>query len=266
MDLSICSFVSGSSGNCSFVGAGKTRILVDAGVSAKRIKDKLQQMGSSAEDLSAILVTHEHTDHIKGIGVLARRHHVPVYATQGTWDGMHKKIGEIPPWQVRVIDAGEEFYIDDIAVSPFSISHDANDPVGFRLHYGMHSVAIATDTGRITKSLAKELSGADFLLFESNHDPEMLKNNPRYPAYLKRRILGSKGHLSNEACANALLSICENGTRSVLLGHLSLQNNTPDIALQTVSRVLEEKGVRIGRDIDLNIADAENSSSVFIIK
>ncbi len=266
MDLSICSFVSGSTGNCSFIGAGDTRILVDAGISAKRIKDKLLEIGADAESLSAILVTHEHTDHIKGIGVLARRYHIPVYATEGTWNGMKKTVGEIPQSQVRVIDAGEEFYIDDIAVSPFSISHDANDPVGYRVHYGMHSVAIATDTGHITKRIESELSGADFLLFESNHDPDKLKNNPRYPAYLKKRILGIKGHLSNEACANALLSICEKGTRSVMLGHLSLQNNTPDIAFKTVSHILEENGVKAGRDIDLNIADAEKSSPVFIIR
>ncbi|MDO5021776.1 MAG: MBL fold metallo-hydrolase [Eubacteriales bacterium] len=265
MDLSICSFVSGSSGNCSFVAAGGTRLLVDAGISAKRIQDKLKQIGTEAGELHGILVTHEHSDHTKGIGVLARRYNLPVYATEGTWAGMQKCIGEIPPWQVRTIDAGDEFYIDDIVVSPFSVSHDANDPVGYRLHYGMRSVAVATDTGRITKQLAEQLYGVDFLLFESNHDPDMLKNNPNYPMYLKKRILGSKGHLSNEACANALINVCEKGTRHVLLGHLSQHNNTPELAFDTVSNILKEKGVQVGRDIDLSVADADASSPVFCI-
>jgi phosphoribosyl 1,2-cyclic phosphodiesterase len=266
MDLSLCSLVSGSIGNCTYVAGGNTRLLVDAGTSAKRITERLCNLGIPAEELNGILVTHEHTDHIQGVGVLARRYNIPIYATHGTWEAMYDKIGNIEKHQIRVISADDDFYIDDIAVSPFAISHDANEPVAFRLYYNARSVSVATDLGHACKKVKSRLSGSDFLLFESNHDPTLLENNSRYPAVLKKRISGRKGHLSNEACAMCLMDLLETGVKNVMLGHLSQQNNTPELALSTVSDVLESKGVVVGKDVSISIADPEISSSLYLIR
>lgn len=266
MTFSMHSLASGSKGNVTYVQAGNTRLLIDAGLSGRRVTELLSAIQVLPESLDGILVTHEHNDHIQGVGVMARKYHVPIYANHGTWQAMARKVGEIPPWQRRVFDTGDDFYIGDFAVTPVAISHDAAEPVAFRLYYGARSVAVATDMGYISKGVMRSLQGADLMILESNHDPDMLKNNPCYPETLKRRILGRKGHLSNEACADALYALGEAGLRHVLLGHLSADNNTPALAMDTVESALKARGVQVGREICIDMTWQDRCSERYTIE
>ena len=254
MRFTFCPLFSGSSGNALFIGAGDTRILIDAGMTGKAIEGALREINVLPETLSGIAVTHEHIDHVKGVGIISRKYHVPVYANEGTWNAMARTVGDIFPGNRRVIADGEDFYIGDLALLPFSIPHDAADPVGYRVFYGGYSAATATDMGYVKKSVLQALSGVNVLLLESNHDPELLRNNPRYPLSLKQRILGNRGHLSNLASAEGLLQLMETGVTEVLLGHLSGDNNTPELAMATHTDRLSREGVRIGQDVHLGIA------------
>ena len=212
MEMYFCPLYSGSSGNALFVQYGNTRLLVDAGKTGQQLTEALGRIGVAPETLSGILITHEHSDHIAGVGVMARRYRLPVFATGGTWAAMEAKVGKIGPGLRQEIQAGRDFYLGDIGVVPFPIPHDAADPVGFRLYGGKLSVATATDLGHFSRYVYDEIAGSDLILLESNHDPEMLRANPRYSGWLKQRILGERGHLSNQACAEALLRLTAAGT------------------------------------------------------
>ncbi len=266
MNLSLCSLSSGSSGNVTLVEAGNTRLLVDAGLTGKKTTELLGQVNVLPETLHGILVTHEHIDHVRGVGVLARKYRIPIYANENTWEGMYKSVGEIAAWQRRVFNTGEDFYVEDIGITSFAISHDANEPVAFRLHYGGRSVAVATDMGVVTKRVIRNLAGTDLVLLESNHDPQMVMNNANYPYRLKQRILGNKGHLSNEDCAQALLKLGETGVKHALLGHLSHENNTPDLAMNTVCEQLLKCGVEAGRDIQIDMTWRERIGGKYIVE
>ena len=232
---------SGSSGNATYVRIQDTRLLVDAGVSGARIAAELKKLDVAPDMLDALLVTHEHADHIAGIGVLSRRYHLPVYATQGTWEAMAGKVGAIDPANRRVIPAGQDFYLNQVEVTPFPIPHDAAEPVGYAFAAQGIKVAVATDLGHLSDSWMDPLEGGDLLLLESNHDVEMLKAG-RYPYELKRRILGRKGHLSNEDAARAAQELAARGVKRILLGHLSRENNFPELAYRTVAQCLEQAG------------------------
>ena len=261
-----CPLYSGSSGNCAYVSDGKTGILIDAGLSGKQIVDALAQIGVLPETLSGIVITHEHSDHVKGAGILSRRFHLPIYANEGTWRGMAHQLGSVPPNLVRMFETGSDFYIDGLAVHPFAIPHDANEPVGFRVYAGARSVATATDMGYVRKDVLEELRRADMVLFESNHDPDMLRANPKYAPALKKRILGDFGHLSNEACASALLKLIAGGTGTVILGHLSGENNTPGLARRVSENTLAREGIRPGTDVQLQIALRDETGEVYCIR
>ncbi|QTE69761.1 MBL fold metallo-hydrolase [Clostridiales bacterium] len=261
-----CPLYSGSSGNALFVQYGNTRLLVDAGKPGKAIADALAKIGVGMETISGVLITHEHSDHIAGAGVLARRYHLPMYATAGTWQGIGSKIGEIPPGLTRVIGTDREFYLGDIGVSPFSIPHDAADPVGFRLWGGNLSISTATDLGHFSADVYRRIAGSDLVLLESNHDPDMLRANPKYAPALKKRILGDYGHLSNEACASALLKLIAGGTGTVILGHLSGENNTPGLARRVSEKTLAQEGIRPGTDVQLQIALRDETGEVYCIQ
>lgn len=253
MKIEFCSLSSGSSGNSTYAAVGSTRLLVDAGLTGRDIAQALAQISVLPENISAILITHEHSDHIKGVGVLSRRYHIPVYANEATWEKMSRSVGEIPVGLRRVFETESDFYIGDINVFPIPILHDTAEPVAFRLYAGNRSVAVATDMGKVTKKVLRYLSGSDLILLESNHDPEMLISNPSYSEALKRRILGTHGHLSNLSCALSLLSLYETGVRHVLLGHLSRDNNTPELAMQTVRDELIRQGLKPDQDIRLDM-------------
>ncbi len=235
---------SGSSGNCSFLEAGKVRLLVDAGLAGVHIENALRAIDVAPETLTAILVTHEHIDHVRAVGVLARRYKVPVYANAACFAQMERSTGEIPPSCCRVFETGCDFYLGELNVNPFKISHDAVEPVGYTFSYKGRSVGLLTDTGRMYEHLYDAVSGLDLLLIEANHDVDML-NRGSYPEVLKKRILSAKGHLSNEAAGKTLLRLYERGLRNAVLGHLSANNNDEALAMATVKNILQEEGAKM---------------------
>lgn len=248
---------SGSTGNVAYFKLGNTRFLVDAGISTRRIETKLALIGVKAGELDGVLITHEHVDHIKGLDVFIRRYHLPVFARAATWEAIpcrHK----LPPECCITIE--KEFQVGGVGVEAHSISHDAADPVCFSFHYQQKKWVIATDMGVITENVLKALAGADLAVLESNHDREMLINGP-YPGFLKKRILGQYGHLSNNDAAAVLARIPRKDKMQVFLAHLSQQNNHPALALQTVTELLQQKGCQPGKDIDLHLTYPDTTMS-----
>ena len=233
--LELCSIASGSSGNCICVGTDCAHVLIDAGISGKRIEKGLHELGIKAEELEGILITHEHIDHIAGLGVLARRYGIPLYATAGTIEGIKrmKSVGQIDDALFHTIEPEQEFIIHDMMFTPISISHDAADPVAYRFTNGKQSFAVMTDLGTYDEHIVKEMQGLDVLLLEANHDIRMLQTGP-YPYPLKQRILGDRGHLSNERSGQLLGEILHDNFGTVMLGHLSKENNYEELAYETV--------------------------------
>ncbi len=232
---------SGSSGNASYFEAGDTRLLIDAGVTGKKAEALLSEVGVDPSSLTGILVTHEHSDHIQGVGVLSRRYGIPVYADAECFAEMLPLIGNIPARLMRIFEPDHDFFIRNVRVFPFSTPHDAAHPVGYALTCSGCKVSVMTDIGYADQRMLEAVAGSDVLLLESNHDPDMLRAGS-YPQHLKTRILGRKGHLSNEDAGKALARLFQTGVRTAVLGHLSAENNTPELALATVKAVLEEAG------------------------
>ena len=233
--MKLCSIASGSSGNCIFLGTEHTSVLIDAGISGKRIEAGLRSIDRSLSEIDALFITHEHSDHIKGLGILARRYGIPIYLTEGTERAVSlmTSVGKIPEGLTNIIRADEEFSVGDFTVKPFHISHDAAEPVGYRLESGGRSAAVATDLGIYDDYTVERLRALDALLLESNHDVRMLEAG-RYPYYLKRRILGEKGHLSNISAGQLLGQLLHDDMKAVFLGHLSQENNYEALAYETV--------------------------------
>lgn len=262
MKVFFCSLASGSSGNCHLINDGENSILVDAGLSGKRIENRLKEIDIDPKSLTAILVSHEHNDHISGVGVLSRRYNIPIYANKGTWDGMNTKIGEIKESNIKYFNSTEDFNIRDFNIRPYNIPHDANEPVGFSIRKDKIKISIVTDLGYIDENIIAQAENSDLVVLESNHDVEMLKVC-RYPYFLKRRILSSTGHLSNEAAGNAIVDLVNKNVGSILLGHLSKENNFPELAVATVKNILEGEKIVVGEDIGLDIAYRDRISSVY---
>ncbi|MCI9209804.1 MAG: MBL fold metallo-hydrolase [Eubacterium sp.] len=233
--MELCSIASGSSGNCVMAGDGRSHLLIDAGISGRRIERGLQELGHKTSEMKAILVTHEHIDHISGIGVLARKYSIPIYATEGTKQAvLHTKtVGSIDPDLFHTIVPNETFRIGDLEIIPIRISHDAADPVAYKIRSNGTSAAVVTDLGRFDHEIIEHLRGLHLLLLEANHDVNMLQTGP-YPYFLKQRIFGDRGHLSNELCGQLLGKILHDQFRAVMLGHLSKENNFPELAYETV--------------------------------
>lgn len=229
------SIASGSSGNCIYAGTEHTHILVDAGISARRMEQGLFEVGVKPAELSAICITHEHSDHVKGLGVLARKYEIPIYGTQGTLREIRKMkgLGEYPKELLTSVLPDVKFQVGDLDVMPFHIDHDAADPVAYRIQSGTKSIAVATDLGHFNQYTIDHLLDLDAVLLESNHDRRMLETGP-YPYYLKRRIMGDFGHLSNENAGRLLNCILNDKLKYILLGHLSKENNLPELAYETV--------------------------------
>lgn len=233
--MDFCSIASGSSGNCIFVGTEHTSVLIDAGISGKRVIAGMNAIDRDPKELDAILVTHEHSDHIKGIGVLARKFGVPIYSAPGTVQAMKKEksLGKIEETLFHEINPDVNFCIGDLEVQPFRVSHDAAEPVAYRFGHEGKSVAVATDLGYYDDYIIEHLQNLDAVLLESNHDINMLQVGA-YPYYLKQRILGRRGHLSNENAGRLLGEILSDRMKAVMLGHLSKENNYEALALATV--------------------------------
>lgn len=233
--MELCSIASGSSGNCICVGTQESHLLVDAGISGKRIESGLNSVGLKTSEMEAILVTHEHIDHIAGLGVLARRYGLPIYGTQGTLDAVRavKSVGEIDQELMHPIVPEQEFQIGDMIVHPISISHDAADPVAYIMKTDDKKIGVITDLGTYDDCLVEKLQEMDILLLEANHDVRMLQTGS-YPYPLKQRILGDKGHLSNVLSGRLLGRLLHDRFRAVVLGHLSQENNFAELAYETV--------------------------------
>ena len=234
--MRLCSIASGSSGNCIYVGSDNTHILIDVGISCKRIEQGLLKAELTGKDISGVLITHEHSDHIQGLGVLARKYEIPMYATKGTIDGIlhsSRYLGEFNTELFREIHIDEDVLIGDLNVHPFHISHDAGEPCGYRIASKGSTVGIATDMGTFDRYTIDKLQGLDAILLEANHDVRMLQAGP-YTYALKQRVMSDYGHLSNENSGLLLNQILHKDFKHIMLGHLSKENNMPEIAYETV--------------------------------
>jgi phosphoribosyl 1,2-cyclic phosphodiesterase len=254
-----CPLYSGSSGNSTFIGTNDTKILIDAGLSGKHIEKALCDINENPSNLDGIFVTHEHSDHIKGIGVISRRFDIPIYANANTWKSMSSSIGKIKEHNIKVI-GGNIVELNDLTIKRFDIPHDAAAPSGYSVYCKNKKACVATDLGYFSKEVEEEIKEADVVLLESNHDEEMLKVGP-YPYYLKRRILSDVGHLSNDACGKAIVEVIKNRRKNIILGHLSKTNNYPDLAYQTVINILNEEGVKLGEDVTITMAKRDMPSA-----
>lgn len=264
MELRFSPLFSGSSGNATYVGCEDTHLLVDAGLSGNRVTQELQRVGVDPAALSAILVTHEHTDHIKGIGILSRKYDIPIYATEGTWREMMGKVGSIAAKNMRAIEPGQDFYIGSIDITPFPTPHDAAQSVGYTFETAGAKLAIATDLGCIRDSWLKYVTGADAVILESNFDPDMLQAGP-YPFDLKKRILGRHGHLSNDNAGEVAVELAQQGTRQIILGHLSKENNYPELALKCCELAFIQAGLTPQQDARITVASRDGNSGMFSV-
>ena len=233
--IELCSIASGSSGNCICVGSDNTHVLIDAGISGKRIENGLNEVDMKTSEMQGILVTHEHMDHIAGLGVLARRYGIPIFATEKTVQAIlnSKSVGKIDEDLFQVVQPGKRFSIGELIIHPISISHDAADPVAYKVINEDKSLAVVTDLGTYNQAIVDELQGLDALLLEANHDINMLQMGT-YPYPLKQRILGDRGHLSNERSGQLLSELLHDDFGTVLLGHLSKENNYEKLAYEAV--------------------------------
>ena len=250
--LEFCSLYSGSSGNCLFVSTKSTKILVDCGVSGKKICDGLNSIDNSIENIDAILITHEHSDHVQSLGMMSKKYNIPVYANIETWQAMPKQKEKIDEKNINYFTNDEDFILNDLTIHPFSTPHDAANPCGFTIHNGKKKLSIATDLGHMDNFIIDNLEQSSFILLESNYDPEILKVS-RYPFNLKRRIAGPSGHLSNETAGKTISVLMKKGLKEVMLGHLSKENNFPELAYQTVAEELMNNNSDIN-EIKLSVA------------
>lgn len=257
--MKVCLLASGSAGNSIYIQNGSTNILIDAGLTGKQIEIRLSSIGVNPATLQGIVVSHEHSDHMKGVGVMARRYGMPVWMTQGTLDGSKKTFTGAE--RVRVIDNDENFAIGDLEFQPFPLPHDAADPVNFVVTDGSAKVAIATDMGVMTQLVYQRLKEVDFVAIEANYDHKMLMDGP-YPWDLKKRISGRHGHLPNDGAAQTLCDLAEEGVQQAVLAHLSEKNNHPDVARNTCQEMFAQRGIR---NFPMTVALQSRPSEIFIV-
>lgn len=243
MSIRFSILASGSSGNAMVIENDEVKLLVDAGLSARKIEHLMAERQASCEQLDGILVTHEHSDHCIGLGVLSRKYNLPVYANAKTWSALNK-IGDLNEDNKRVITTGECIDFGTLKVDSYGVSHDAAEPIGFSFHSGEQKLSLATDLGYMSAKVREKILESDVLILESNHDVEMLRVG-KYPWNIKRRILGDTGHLSNQAAGEALVDLLSSKTKRVYLAHLSRDHNMMDLAKLTVNNILEEAGISL---------------------
>ena len=264
--MKFCSLFSGSSGNSLFVSSQDTSILVDAGLTGKALMSAMDSIGEDPAQVKAILISHEHSDHICGTGVMSRKFNIPIYANEKTWAAMERSLGKIAVHNKRIING--EASIDDLNVRTFRVPHDAASCIGFTIEDRAGRIlSTVTDMGVFTNEIREGIKDSDLILLESNHDVEMLKYGP-YPYDLKRRVLSELGHLSNEDAAAAILSFLDGRRRSIILGHLSGTNNVPELAFKTVENILKDAGIEIGEtgEMELKLASRIRPSAYTEIK
>ena len=260
------SIASGSSGNCIYIGSDQTHILVDAGISNRRIETGLKNIGVDFKELSGICITHEHSDHISGLKIAMKKHPVPIYGTKETLAEICRAAkGGIPTEYLVEVEPDCPFLLGDLQVNPFSIDHDAANPVAYRVDCGGKSAAVVTDLGNYSTYTVNHLLKLDALLLESNHDVHMLQVGP-YPYYLKKRILGDHGHLSNETAGHLLCEILHDNLKHILLGHISKENNYPELAYEAVRlEVTMGDNPYKGSDFDIQVASRTEMSEILTV-
>lgn len=269
MALKFCSFASGSSGNCYLVKTENTNLLIDTGIAGKRVLAGLEKNGLSPDEINGLFLTHEHTDHVKSVRMISKKaDSAGVFATEGTLAAVKDKL---PQERTVRVQAGRSVRIGDITVEPFSVSHDAAEPVGYSFQSGGRKISIVTDTGIISEEILENMQNADALLLEANHEVNILKIGP-YSYSLKRRILSDKGHLSNDASAETLIRLLEYREKhpgtdklKVILGHLSKINNTPEQAMISIKNILFESGYYVGENLSLSVADRDKPGKLVVV-
>lgn len=264
MSLQFSVLASGSTGNAIYVEANGQAFLVDAGLSGKQMTNLFEQIGRDIKNLSGILVTHEHSDHIKGLGVLARKHKLPIYANEKTWQAMNGLIGEISTDQKFVFQTGSVKTFGSLDIESFGVSHDAAEPMFFAFHHEGKKLALITDTGYVSDKMKGTIRNADAFVFESNHDVSMLQMG-HYPWSIKRRILSDVGHVSNEDAAIAMIDVIGDSTKRIYLAHLSKDNNMKDLARMSVEQTLAGKGFITGEQFDLYDTDPTTPTTLVAI-
>ncbi|KAF0819237.1 MULTISPECIES: MBL fold metallo-hydrolase [unclassified Cytobacillus] len=250
MSLQFSVLASGSTGNAIFVETEEHSFLVDAGLSGKQMEGLFQHIGRDIGKLSGILVTHEHSDHIKGVGILARKYNLPIYANEKTWLAMDGLIGQVPVDQKFHFDMEAVKTFGSLDIQSFGVSHDAADPMFYVFHHNGKKLVLITDTGYVSDRMKGLISNAEAYVFESNHDVQMLRMG-RYPWNIKRRILSDVGHVSNEDAALAMSEVAGDRTKSFYLAHLSQDNNIKDLARMSVAQTLESRGIIVGEQFEL---------------
>ena len=264
MSMKFSVLASGSTGNSLYVESGEHSFLVDAGLSGKKMTELLDKIDKKPEDLSGIFVTHEHSDHIKGLGILARKYQLPIYANANTWRAMEGLIGEIPT------DLKFEFGMETVKsfgnldVESFGVSHDAAEPMFYVFHQDGKKLVTITDTGYVSDRMKGIIKNADIYIFESNHDVSMLRMG-RYPWSVKRRILSDVGHVCNEDAAIAMSEVAGDRTKRFYLAHLSKDNNMKDLARMSVSQTLETKGIKVGEQFNLYDTDPNEPTELIFV-
>ncbi|WJQ10629.1 MBL fold metallo-hydrolase [Geobacillus stearothermophilus] len=261
MTMRFSVLASGSTGNAFYVETDRQRLLVDAGLSGRQLEQLFAEIGRHPKQLDGLLVTHEHSDHIKGLGVLARKYRLPVYANEKTWRAMEQAVGDIPAEQKFVFPLGAVRTFGDVDVESFGVSHDAAEPMFYVFHYGGKKLALLTDTGYVSERIKKTIENADVFVFESNHDVGMLRMG-RYPWSVKRRILSDVGHISNEEAGLALADVIGERTKQVYLAHLSQDNNMKELARMTVAQMLEQRGLAVGARFRLYDTDPRRATAL----
>ena len=262
--LNFCSLYSGSSGNSLFIQTPNTKLLVDAGVSSKKIENALLDINVDPSSLDGILVTHEHTDHVQGLGTFSKKFDLPVFVNQETLDAMPKQKDKISNNNIKTFKISDKFSIGDLDIKPFSIPHDAANPCGFNIWKDDKKISIATDIGHMNKDILKQLEESLFIMLEANYDPEVLRCSS-YPFTLKSRIASPTGHLSNEIAGKTISHLLKSGLKSAMLGHLSKESNFPELAYQTVVDELMLNNYFDKNSIDISVASRENHSKLINI-
>ncbi|HEX6593343.1 MAG TPA: MBL fold metallo-hydrolase [Bacillota bacterium] len=249
---------SGSTGNAFYIESNETRLLVDAGLSGKQLDRLFNEISVDPTSLTGILVTHEHSDHIKGLGVIARKYNLPIYANDKTWKAMEGSIGKLTVDQKFHFRMEEVKTFGDLDVQSFGVSHDAAEPMFYTFHKDNKKVALVTDLGYVSERIKKTIEDADAYIFEANHDVQMLRMG-RYPWNVKRRILGDSGHISNEDSGLALADVIGNQTKRIYLAHLSQDNNMKELARMSVQQILQERGITL----ELHDTDPNHSTPLY---
>ncbi|MDH6535692.1 MBL fold metallo-hydrolase [Parabacteroides sp. 52] len=266
MKLTFISLASGSSGNCYYLGTSEYGILIDAGIGIRTIKKALKDFGIDFSRIIAVLITHDHADHIKTVGCLGERCGIPVYATQGVHQGIERSryVEETLYSSRKIIDKESPFLIRDFKITAFEVPHDSTDNVGYHIEYNTHRFTFATDVGHITETVSKYMSMAHHLIIEANYDEEMLRFGS-YPSFLKERVASPTGHLSNREAADFLATHYHPELKNIWLCHLSKDNNHPELAYKTVDIRLFQEGIRVGKDVTLTALKRNTPSDVFEI-